>query len=186
MNNKSYLIGIAIGCLLLLTNVRTTFGEQSAMNPGCSVINRSMPSIYIRFDRSDRAGKLWLSLRNNTSCPVVVETEDIDPVTYDKLFKRKVSQRANGTTATEYVLDWLKEGAKIPLLYDFEDVEAHIAPKPANYWENRDLVFTLSIPAGQSVIFSVELAHLAKGFSISVPLITRGNGDVDWSQSFIE
>lgn len=169
MKNKARLISIVIGCLLLLTNVRTTLGQQSPMNPGCSVINRSMLSIYIRFERSDRAGKFWLSLQNNTSCPVVVETEDIDPAKYEKLFKRKRSQRPNSTTATEFVLDWPREGATIPLLYDYEDAEAHTAPKPANYWKDRDLVFTLSIPARQSVIFSVELAHLAKGYSISVP-----------------
>jgi hypothetical protein len=169
MKNKAHLISIAISGLLFLTNLRTTFGEQSPMNPGCSVINRSMPSIYMRFERPDRVGRLWLSVQNNTSCPVVVETEDIEPTKYEKLFKRKVSQLANRATASEYVIDWPKEGATIPLLYDFEDVESHTAPKPANYSEDRDLVFTLSIPARQSVIFSVELAHLAKGFRISVP-----------------
>jgi hypothetical protein len=128
-----------------------------------------MPSIYLRFERRDRTGKLWLSLNNNSTCALIVETADIDPAKYENLIKRKVRHGRYDPTASQDVLDWPKEGITIQLLYDFEDSEAQTAPKPANYWEDRDLVFTLSIPAGRSTIFSVELAHLRKGFSISVP-----------------
>lgn len=56
----------------------------------------------------------------------------------------------------------------LPILYDFQDDEAHKAPEPANYWENRDQVFKLDIPPGRSVIFGVSPAHLKEGFAVSV------------------
>ena len=170
MDRRFKLIGVVIGSLLLLANAGSVFTRQGSGDCGCSVINRSMPSIYITPEPSERTGKsITLVFHNNLSCAVTVEAQDPNPADARKLFKRKDSQKPDRTTKVEYVLDWSNDRVRLTLFYDFQNVEDHKAAEPANYWEDRHLVFTLAIPPGRSVIFSVEPVHLKKGFNISVP-----------------
>jgi hypothetical protein len=167
--NAVRLLCVAVGCLLL-ASVGSVHGLQSSGTFGCSVIDKSRPSIYLTFERSELpAGSLLLSFHNNLNCSVIVETQDINPAQFGKLFKRKDSKLPDGAPKVEYVTDWSSETVLIPLLYDFQNDESHRAPEPANYREDKDMVFTLAIPGARSAVFRVEPSHLKKGLTISVP-----------------
>jgi hypothetical protein len=139
---------------------------------GCTYLVRENPSVFISYEREtigqnakgQSIRQMLLRLHNNSSCAIVIETDDI--MGDEALFKKEVSQLPNGNILTKYIPN-PPEGALLPIFYDIQEAR-NKAWRPANYWEGRDLVFTYTIPSGRSVIFPVEEKYFRRRFLISL------------------
>lgn len=139
---------------------------------GCAYLEKEKPAIFISYEREAIGQKakgqnirqVLLRLHNNSSCVIVIETDDI--MGNETLFKKEVSQLPNGNVLTKYIPN-PPEGALLPIFYDVQEARDK-AWRPANYWEGRDLVFTYTIPSGRSVIFPVEEKYFRRRFLISL------------------
>lgn len=164
---------LLVSAMFLLLLATVSFAqEDSKSENGCVVKEPIKPAVFISFESATAADKdktkTLLRLHNNTSCNIVVETSDIVPLPeYRHLFKTQTTTRANGDTATLYIPN-PPEGAFVPIFYDKQTDRTH-KPKPANYWEGRDLVNEYTIPGGRSVIFAVDATFFRKRVRLSVP-----------------
>jgi len=145
--------------------------ETPKSSSGCLVKEAVKPSIYISSEAATNGNdrtKTLLRLYNNTNCTVVIETSDlVTTPEADKLFKKITKREPNGSTATTYIPD-PPEGALLPVYYDKQPT-TNDKPKPANYWEGRDLVFEYFVPGGRSITFPVDTKLFQKRVLISVP-----------------
>jgi len=90
MNYGFHFIAVTLSSLFLLANTNGITGKRTTEKTECSIVNGSMPSIYITFEPSEPAEKsLHWAFHNNLSCPVTVETQDINPAQFGSLFQTK-------------------------------------------------------------------------------------------------
>jgi hypothetical protein len=147
--------------------------ELVTSSNGCTVRDGVKPSVFISYEAAtgpyNDKTKTILRLHNNTDCNIVVETSDIvpPPPEYSDLFKTETKTLPNGLLETRFIPD-PPEGALVPIYYDKQQTRKQ-KPRPANYWEGRDLIFEYTIPGGRSVTFPVDARLFRKRFLISVP-----------------
>jgi hypothetical protein len=160
--------------VLLFSTARLVAAQEIPKGQGgCNYLDKEKPSIFISYEREttgqnpkgQNVRQVLLRLHNNSSCTIVIETDDI--VGDETLFKKEVSQMPNGDTLTKYIPD-PPEGALLPIFYDIQEA-GNKAWRPANYWAGRDLVFTYTVPSGRSVTFPVEAKYFKRRYLISVP-----------------
>lgn len=133
--------------------------HDSANQIGCTLIDRNRPAQFISYvDISESASDVRLRLRNNTSCTIIVQTDDVYPTRLNRLPNNGVGIEQVTTS---------QDGVRLPLHYLIQDTHRQRAPKPAYGWG--DSVFTYEVLAGQSVIFTVPLIHFRRRFDIAVP-----------------
>jgi hypothetical protein len=177
MRDKHQFILIAFSTLGLLMLPQKTRGQEiSRGKAGCSIITQGRSPVFIEYERTDKDGKnVWLHLYNNTSCAIIVETDDC-PGSSPELFKAKEIKNSYGT-GTHYVLDSPTEGATCRVAYNYRDTKNKRAPEPANYSASRDYITVTTIEPGRSVRFSLDADYLRKGFDISVPFSYEWDND---------
>ena len=160
--------------VLLISLAAFSVAQERVRSPNtCAVKEGVKPAIFISYEaatgQDNDKTKTLLRLHNNTNCDIIVETSDMlpPPTEYAHLFKTQTVTLSNGDIGTRYIPD-PPEGAFIPMYYDKQSDRKH-KPKPANYWEGRDLVFEYTIPGGRSVTFAVDTKLFRNRARLSVP-----------------
>lgn len=169
-------------CLILLSlfPITRSYGQGKVAAPvECSAINHKHPYLFITYERVERdARRVWLRLHSNTKCVVAVEVQDIDleSIQYRKYFSPKYERyaRQNDYNVTrvrvEYIFTPPPQGAMLPIHYDYLNTLQDGAIKPGNYsLSEAQIYMVITIPAGGSLLFSVDIDHLQKVGAIFVP-----------------
>lgn len=143
---------------MLLSACPNAFAQQPQVTQaGCSLIDKSRPSQFISYEGiSQSKSEVKLRLYNNTSCNIIVETDDRNPA-------RLLSEDGVGAGNARDIQDnvWL------PLHYLVQDRRRWRAPEPAFGWG--DSVFTYELLGGHSALFTVPLIHFRKHLDVVVP-----------------
>lgn len=141
--------------------------ERSVNQTGCALVDKSRPAQFISYDgASETTSEVTLRLHNNTSCGIIVETDDRSPTRLSKLPNSGV--RIEPVTSSQ-------DGVRLPLHYLVQDRQRWKAPEPAYGWG--DSVFTYELLAGQSAVFTVPLSHFRKRLDVAVPFNYAWEGD---------
>jgi hypothetical protein len=149
----------AVCLLTLLFSIsRTNLGQdRSSGKPGCALLDNTRRPQFITYEtRVD--SNLRLRLRNNTTCVIVVETDDHYPIQLTRL--------QGGGGRIEAVTD-SRDGIRLPLHYLIQNRKRREALRPAYGWG--DSVFTYEILSGQSILFDVPAVHFRRKSDIAVP-----------------
>jgi len=183
-SEKYCLVKLILASALLISLVAFSLAQERVRSTNnCAVKEGLKPAIFISYAAAtgpdDDKTKTLLCLHNNTTCNIIVETSDIvpPPSQYSHLFKTQTKTLANGNTETRYIPD-PPEGAFLPMYYD-KQPDRKQEPKPANYWEGRDLVFEYTIPGGRSVTFVVDTKLFRKRVRLSVPFTYEWEHDTE-------
>ena len=157
-STKMILLTVVLN-LMLSASSNVEAQERPANQTGCAFIEKSRPAQFITYDgASETTSEAMLRLHNNTTCSIIVETDDRSPTRLRRLPNGGVTV---GTVASS------QDGVRLPLHYLVQDRQRWRAPEPAYGWG--DSVFTYEILAGQSVIFTVPLKHFRKRLDVAVP-----------------
>jgi hypothetical protein len=136
-------------CLLLLASVVVSPAQtNSRSQAGCSLIDQSRPAQFISFESASDSG-VRLRLHNNSSCPIIVETDDRAPLL-------------------------LSNVRSVGLHYLVHDRRRQTT-KPAYGWG--DSVFTVEIAGGNSITFLVPVEHFRKRLDVAVPFTYSWEGN---------
>ena len=139
--------------------------DRVSSTPGCALLDATHPPYFVTYEGKSES-EIHLRLRNNTTCAIVVETDDRYPTQLKKL--------PNGGGKIEAVLG-SQDGLKLPLHYLLQRRGQGGSVEPAYGWG--DSVFTYEIPAGQSITFNVPAARLKRRSYIAVPFRYPWEGD---------
>lgn len=155
--------------LIILVQLSNIVGAKllqgrSPNSDGCRLIDAMRPTQSIVYEGKSET-KIRLRLRNNSSCAIMVETDDHFPTQLKKL--------PQGGATIEHVLD-PRDGLRLPLHYLIQNRRRGEALKRAYGWG--DSVFTYEIPAGQSIVFDVPATHFKRGSDIAVPFAYSWEG----------
>ena len=141
--------------------------ERSVNQASCALIDKSRPAQFIAYESvSEATSEATLRLHNNTSCSIIVETDDRNPT--------RLSRLPNGGVRVEIVTS-SQDGVRLPLHYLVQDRQQWRAPEPAYGWG--DSVFTYEILAGHSAVFTVPISHFRKRLDVAVPFNYAWEGD---------
>jgi len=151
-------LGIVILGFLFLFAGASFAQDRPPRETGCNLIDKNHPPQFILYEGKSDPSVINLRLRNNSNCPIVVETDDALATQLKKL--------PNGGMKIEPVIG-SHDGVRLRLHYLIEHRLRGEAPKPAYGWG--DSVFTYHILAGQSVIFAIPATDLKRHFDIAVP-----------------
>jgi len=130
--------------------------DPPSSKDGCVRIDSARPPQFITYD-SKSDSEIYLRLRNNSSCAIVVETDDQYPTQITKLPQKGVT--------IEPVLG-SRDGIRLRLHYLVQSKPQRELTR-AYGWG--DSVFVYEIPASQSITFSVPLKHSKRRYNIAVP-----------------
>lgn len=148
-----------VGVLVSMTGASFAQATNSTNKASCSLIEKQRLPQYISYEGSDRdAAFVTLRLHNNTTCSILVETDD--------KYSTRLIKLPRDQSKTE-IIDRPQDGVRLPLHYLVQDRRRSKAPEPAYGWG--DSVFTYEIVAGQSIIFAVPLFHFEKHLDLAVP-----------------
>jgi len=143
-----------------------TFGQNRSSNKeGCAVLDSTRAPQFITFE-SKLESNVRLRLRNNTSCTIIVETDDHYPTQLKRL--------PMGGIRIEAVLE-SRDGLRLPLHYLIDNRRRGEATRRAYGWG--DSVFVYRILPGQSVVFDVPAIHFKRHADIAVPFGYTWEGD---------
>lgn len=130
--------------------------DRSSSKNGCVRIDPARAPQFITYDNRSES-EIYLRLRNNSSCAIVVETDDQYPT--------QIMKRPHKGVRIESVIE-SRDGIRLRLHY-----LVHSKPqrelRRAYGWG--DSVFVYEIPASQSITFSVPLNHFKRRYNIAVP-----------------
>jgi hypothetical protein len=150
-----FTITSAVLSLLFFVTVVNLDQGGSPSKDACALIDKNRPPQFIVYEGKSESD-ISLRLRNNSSCAIVVETDDTYPTQLKKL--------PQGGATIETVFD-ARDGQRLPLHYL---VQKHANDARRAYsWG--DSVFTYEIPSGQSIIFEVPTSHFKQRSHIVVP-----------------
>jgi hypothetical protein len=153
----SILILLVLACFSIARSERPAlivFQTQA----GCALIDKAKPPQYISYESMSPSSYVFLRLRNNSSCSIMVETDDELPT--------KVRKRHDGSLRVDSITD-AEDGTKLALHYLIEGRHPLRASRPAYGWG--DSVFVYKIPPGQSILFKVSSVYFKRRFDIVVP-----------------
>lgn len=154
---KAILIAVVLN-MLLSASSNIVAQERSVNQAGCALIDKSRSAQFISYEGSSETSEVMLRLHNNTSCSIIVETDDKSPTRLSKL--------PNGGVRAETVTS-SQDGVRLPLHYLVQDRQRWRAPEPAYGWG--DSVFTYELLPGQSAVFTVPINHFRKRLDVAVP-----------------
>jgi hypothetical protein len=159
-------LSIVVMILVLLFDVAeaTVLPANSPNVNRCSVIDATRPPQFIVYE-SKFESQIRLRLRNNSSCAIVVETDDEYPI--------QLKKQPDGGIKVESVLD-SREGLRVGLHYLIQNRRRGEALKRGYGWG--DSVFTYEIPAGQSILFDVPDTQLKRRYDIAAPFAYSWEG----------
>jgi hypothetical protein len=150
--------------LVLLTTALLFTMEQASLShddssdeQGCTLLDKTHAPHFITYERKFESN-IQLRLRNNTSCPIVIETDDQYPTRLRRL--------PQGGAKIESVLR-PEDGLRLRVHYLVQDRRRGESLKRAYGWG--DSVFVYEIPPGQSILFDVPASHFRRRLDIAVP-----------------
>lgn len=141
--------------LLLVFVALSSAQDRSTDRLGCSLVDAGRPPQFIVYEDSSES-EIRLRLRNNSSCAILVETDDTYPT--------EIKKTPAGRVRIESV-PVSKDGLRLTLHYLVQRKAE--ALRPAYGWG--DSVFVYEIPAGQSITFPVPSSHFKRHYNIAVP-----------------
>ena len=144
--------------LLFMIN-RPNMGQDSSSSSksGCALLDNTRRPQFITYEtRVD--SNVRLRFRNNTTCAIVVETDDHYPTELKRL--------PTGGVRIEHITD-SRDGVRLPLHYLSQNRSRREALRRAYGWG--DSVFTYEILSGQSILFDVPAVHFRRKSDIAVP-----------------
>lgn len=130
--------------------------ERSSNRVGCSLLDATRPAQFIVYEDTSES-EVRLRLRNNSSCAILVETDDTYPT--------EIKKSPTGGVRIESILV-SKDGLRLKLHYLVQK-KPQADLRPAYGWG--DSVFVYEIPAGQSITFAVPSSHFKRRYNIAVP-----------------
>ena len=139
MTQKSLLLSVAI-VLLQLFLIGRAVPARSQLNSECSRLDPSQPLHYLTYEGAS-FGDIRLRLRNNSSCPITLQTDLHEPF----------NLRGETWIAPRYFLH-----RKGQTLREVHEGWGHV-------------VSTTQIKGGDSVLFRIPIIQLKKGWGIAVP-----------------
>lgn len=146
-----------VGSLLLAVAVANALQKVPSAKEGCALIDPTREAQFLIFEGKSES-EIRLRLRNNSTCAILVETDDHYPTAIKKL------PGGGGTLET---VSGSQDGLRLALHYFIQNNKKNEAAKPAYGWG--DSVFTYEIPPGQSIVFNVPASHFKKHYDIAVP-----------------
>ena len=146
MKHKQILLAGLI-CFLLMAFVSSAQNIPNAQ-AGCSRLDQSHTAQFISYESASESS-VRLRLHNNSTCPIIVETDDRAPLLLGNV-------------------------RNIALHYLVQDRRRQTV-KPAYGWG--DSVSTVEILAGDSVTFSVPLEHFRRHLDVAAPFIYSWEGN---------
>jgi hypothetical protein len=156
---KMILLTVTLNMVLLSASSNIAAQERSPNQTGCTLIDKSRPAQFISYEgTSETRTKVTLRLHNNTSCSIIVETDDRSPTQIIRLPNRGV--RIETVTSS-------RDEVMLPLHYLVQDRRSRREPETAYGWG--DSVYNYEILGGQSAFFTVPLTHFRKRFDLAVP-----------------
>jgi len=129
----------------------------SSHKDACALIDPERPPQSVVYD-TKLDSEIRLRLRNNSTCAIVVETDDSYPTELKRL--------PNGGARIEAVLV-PRDGLRVRLHYLIQRRNKAELLKGGLGWG--DSVFTYEIPPGQSITFDVPMTHFKNHYDIAVP-----------------
>lgn len=149
-------------CFLALAPTLTFSLQDQTATFGCKKLDKTYDSLYILFERTgisteegSKERYIWLRLRNNTSCTVLLDIIG----SYYRLVDGK---------ATNQVLD----GEEIRINYNLETESGR-----KNHYKTHNFGVVWLLP-GRSVVFDLPSKYLEKGYRVVVPF------GFDWDGSW--
>ncbi len=183
MRRVFFLTGIlaALSCYLC--------AQPPVSKDGCRYVEDDKPSLFISYVREGvvktykgtSVRKVFLRLHNNSTCDIHVETPD--NTGDETLFKYGTETLPNGRTITGLLQHPQKKDFDLEIFYDVKESEAK-GWKPANYWDDRDLVFKYSIPSGYTAVFPVDERFFRRKQRISILFGYDWEDDSDQLRTF--
>jgi hypothetical protein len=158
---------MALMKMLLSASSNVVAQERSVNQTGCAVVDKSRPAQFVSYESaSETTSVLTLRLHNNTTCSIIVETDDTSPMQLRRLPTGGVKVEPVTTS---------RDGVRLPLHYLLQDRQRWRAPEPAYGWG--DSVYTYELLAGQSAVFSVSKSHFRNRLDVAVPFNYAWEGD---------
>lgn len=143
--------------LLFTTNDSKLGQDHWSGKPGCALLDKTHAPQYITYETKVDSN-VRLRFRNNTTCTIVVETDDHYPTQLKRL--------PTGGVRIEAVTD-SRDGLRLPLHYLVQNRRRREALRRAYGWG--DSVFVYEIQPGQSILFDVPVRHFKRKVDIAVP-----------------
>jgi hypothetical protein len=135
--------------VMLSSPTATAAKKQASVQVGCALIDAARQSQYISYEgTSNDSDEVRLSLHNNTTCSITIETDDRSP------------------TSLHGVKGVLPVQVRLPLHYLIQDTHARRVAEPAYGWG--DSVFTYELGAGQAALFSVPATYVRRRLDVVV------------------
>ena len=164
---KPILFTAALSMVLLAPSNIITAQERSTKQTGCALIDSTRPSQFVSYDAtSESKTHITLRLHNNTSCSIVVETDDTAPTRFIRF--------PNGAAKFETVTG-SQDGVRLRLHYLIQDSRNRREPETAYGWG--DSVYHYQIMGGHSATFSAPFVHFRKRLDIAVPFRYAWEGE---------
>lgn len=161
LRNAFILLTVA---LLFMTGQASLSHDGSQDKQGCTLLDKAYSSHFIDYE-SKSESNIRLRLRNNTNCPIVIETDDEHPT--------RLKRSPQGNARIEAVLH-PEDGLRLRVHYLVQDRRRGESLKRAYGWG--DSVFVYEIPPGQSILFDVPASHFRRRLDIVVPFSYEWEG----------
>jgi len=132
---------------LLMAPLTIRGQKQSQLT--CALLDRSHTAQFISYERAS-ASDVYFRLHNNTSCPIVIETDDQAPI-----------KSGPGRFVHLHYLVHDRRRQSLRVAYGWGDSS-----------------YTLEISSGDSVTFAVPMSQVSKHLDLAVPFNYAWDGDV--------
>jgi len=131
---------------------------------GCEALDKQNPLLYISSEGVDK-GELWLTLHNNTTCSINVETNAEARAWRVLRFADRTTSLQVRRNRTDY--DNVSDNEVLTdLIYEIRDARNDRVVKTTS---NRHLIFNRRVLAGASVKVAIPLADRQRKRSLVVP-----------------
>ena len=163
---NAILVTVAVS-MLSSTSSYMPAHARSGDEAACTLIDQNRPAQFVSYEgASQPAREVTLRIHNNTSCSIIVETDDRSPT--------RMSRLPNGRVKPEAVTGSF-DGTRLDLHYLVQNRKRWRAAQPVYGWG--DSVFTYELRPGQSAIFGVPVTQFRKRLDVAVPFKYAWEGD---------
>jgi hypothetical protein len=167
---NSTLSAMYVKCYRAALIVMIGFTTASYAQSGCNALDKRSPLLYLSVDSSDKE-QIWLTLHNNTSCAINVETND-------DLKQWRVLRFTDGSSKIEIrhsmsSYDLVDNEVMRDLIYELRDSQNDRMIKTTS---NRHLIYSRRIASGANVRISILVSSRKRGRKLAVPFT------YDWEQ----
>ena len=148
---------ILVSCFLFAIPRLSLPQDRPSQAQGYTVLDRTRPPQFITYEGTFES-RIQLRLRNNTSCPIIIETDDAP--------NARLTRLSEGKVAIETVTG-SRDGLRLRVHYFIQNRYRQEGLRRGYPWG--DSVFDYEIPADHSVTFQVPATQLKRRSDIAVP-----------------